>query len=234
MTRLIDCRGVSLAYEGKTVVTDLDMQVNAGDYFCIVGENGSGKTTLMRALLGLKKPTAGSICFENGLKQTEIGYLPQQTAIQRDFPATVREVVQSGIRGGAFCPFLTRAEKARVQEAMRLAEITDITGNSYRTLSGGQQQRVLLARAMCATEKLLLLDEPAAGLDPAMTAQLYALIKRLHETGITVVMISHDIPAAVKYATHILHLRHEPLFCGSAAEYAASAVGRRFLEGGNV
>lgn len=228
--RLITCDNVTLAYDGRVVVHDLHMQVNAGDYLCIVGENGSGKSTLMRALLGLKKPSGGAIRLENGLLQSEIGYLPQQTAVQRDFPATVREVVQSGLRGGALHPFLTAGEKARLSECLQLLEIADIAGRPYRALSGGQQQRALLARALCATEKVLLLDEPVAGLDPAMTAGLYAVIERLHRRGVTIIMISHDIPAAVKYATHILHLRHTPLFFGTAADYAESAVGRRFLE----
>ena len=228
--RLITCDNVTLAYDGRVVVHDLHMQVNAGDYLCIVGENGSGKSTLMRALLGLKKPSGGAIRLENGLLQSEIGYLPQQTAVQRDFPATVREVVQSGLRGSALRPFLTAGEKARLSECLQLLEIADIAGRPYRALSGGQQQRVLLARALCATEKVLLLDEPVAGLDPAMTAGLYAVIERLHKRGVTIIMISHDIPAAVKYATHILHLRHTPLFFGTAADYAKSAVGRRFLE----
>lgn len=228
--RLITCDNVTLAYDGRVVVHDLHMQVNAGDYLCIVGENGSGKSTLMRALLGLKKPSGGAIRLENGLLQSEIGYLPQQTAVQRDFPATVREVVQSGLRGGALRPFLTAGEKARLSACLQLLEIADIAGRPYRALSGGQQQRALLARALCATEKVLLLDEPVAGLDPAMTAGLYAVIERLHRRGVTIIMISHDIPAAVKYATHILHLRHTPLFFGTAADYAESTVGRRFLE----
>ena len=214
--RLITCDNVTLAYDGRVVVHDLHMQVNAGDYLCIVGENGSGKSTLMRALLGLKKPSGGAIRLENGLLQSEIGYLPQQTAVQRDFPATVREVVQSGLRGGALRPFLTAGEKARLSACLQLLEIADIAGRPYR--------------ALCATEKVLLLDEPVAGLDPAMTAGLYAVIERLHKRGVTIIMISHDIPAAVKYATHILHLRHTPLFFGTAADYAESAVGRRFLE----
>lgn len=232
--RLINCENVSLGYEGRTVVQHLNMEVFAGDYLCIVGENGSGKSTLMRALLGLKKPQSGVIQYENGLLQTQIGYMPQQTSLQRDFPATVREVVRSGIRGSTCRPWLNAAEKARLANALQLLEIEDLTGRAYRELSGGQQQRVLLARAMCATDKLLLLDEPVAGLDPSMTAQLYTVIEKLHDSGITVIMISHDIPAAIKYATHILHLRHEPLFFGSAAEYALSTAGRHFLKGGHL
>ncbi len=231
---LIGCHDLTLSYEGKTVVEHLDMQVNAGDYLCIVGENGSGKSTLMKALLGLKKPTRGHIWLGDGLTRAAIGYMPQQATLGRDFPATVQEVVQSGLRGGAFRPFFTKAEKERLRHCLALMEIEDLVRLPYRNLSGGQQQRVLLARAMCAADRLLLLDEPVAGLDPAITAQLYRLIDKLHQTGITVVMISHDIPAAVKYATHILHLSREPLFFGTASEYAASPVGQRFLEGGNI
>lgn len=232
--RLIHCDHVSLSYEGKAVVENLHMEVHEGDYLCIIGENGSGKTTLMRALLGLKKPSKGSIRFENGASRQQIGYMPQQTAVKSDFPATVAEVVRSGLRSSIWQPFYTAAQKARYQKALELLEITDIASCAFRELSGGQQQRVLLARAMCATEKLLLLDEPVAGLDPTMTAGLYELIQKLHKNGITIIMISHDISAAMQYATHILHLRHEPLFFGTAAAYAASEAGRQFLEGGHA
>ncbi len=232
--RLIHCDRVSLAYEGKTVVENLQLDIHAGDYLCIVGENGSGKSTLMRALLGLKKPTVGKIVFENGVTPRDIGYMPQQTALQSDFPATVREVVCAGLRTKWWRPFLTAMEKSRMQQALSLLEIADISHKAFSELSGGQQQRVLLARAVCAAEKLLLLDEPTAGLDPTITAQLYALIEKLHQSGMTVIMVSHDIPASVRYATHILHLQHEPLFFGTAAAYADSIAGKQFLEGGNA
>lgn len=232
--RLIHCDTVCLAYEGKTVVENLQMEVCDGDYLCIVGENGSGKTTLMRALLGLKKPQRGQIHFENGLSRRDIGYMPQQTNAIADFPATVEEVVRSGLRIGRWRPFFTTAEKKRLEDALEVLEITAIRKQAFRALSGGQQQRVLLARALCATEKLLLLDEPVAGLDPAMTAGLYALIEKLHHRGITIVMISHDIAAAMQYATHILHLQHEPLFFGKADAYRHSDAGRHFLERGQA
>ncbi len=232
--RLLHCENVALAYEGKTVVENLHMEVHEGDYLCIVGENGSGKTTLMRALLGLKKPACGTITFENGITPNEIGYMPQQTAAKADFPATVLEVVSAGLRSRLFQPFFTTAQKERLKKALALLEIEDIADRAYRELSGGQQQRVLLARAMCATEKLLLLDEPVAGLDPTMTAGLYDLIQKLHKSGVTVIMISHDIHAATQYATHILHLQHEPLFFGTAAAYLNSDAGKRFLERGQA
>ena len=230
---LIGCHDLNLSYEGKTVVEHLTMEVNAGDYLCIVGENGSGKSTLMKALLGLKKPTAGHIWFGQGLTRAGIGYMPQQSTLGQDFPATVQEVVRSGLRGSPFRPFFTKAEKERLQHSLEVLEIEHLARRPFHALSGGQQQRVLLARAMCATDRVLLLDEPVAGLDPTITAQLYQLIDKLHQSGITIVMISHDIPAAMKYATHILHLNREPVFFGTATEYAKCPVGRRFLEGGN-
>lgn len=227
---LISCHDTALSYEGRTVVRHLNMQVHAGDYLCIVGENGSGKTTLMRALLGLKKPTAGSIIYENGLSQKDIGYMPQTSPAHSEFPATVREVVSAGL-SNSIRPFLTRAEKTRLADTMALLKIDDIAHRAYRELSGGQQQRVLLARALCAADKVLLLDEPVAGLDPAITAQLYDTIETLHAGGMTVIMISHDIPAAVKYATHILHLQQEPLFFGTTADYCKTPAAARFLKG---
>ncbi len=232
---LIVCKNASLGYEGKPYVTGLDFGVERGDYLCIVGENGSGKSTLIKGLLGLKKPLTGEILFGDGLKQNEIGYLPQQTLVQKDFPASVYEVVLSGClnRKDSF-PFYSRADKARALANMERLEIADIAKACYRELSGGQQQRVLLARALCATKKLLLLDEPASGLDPIATAELYKIIDDLSvNDGITVIMVSHDICAVSNSAGKVLHLNHKPLFFGTREEYFASPLGKSFIGGGH-
>lgn len=228
----ITCSGLSFAYDGQTVLSDINFSIDAGAYLCIVGENGSGKTTLMRGILGLKAPSKGSIAFD-GIKPTEIGYLPQQTQIQRDFPASVREVVLSGrINSMSGRLFYNAEDKAAAQANMERLGIEDIAERSYLELSGGQQQRVLLARAMCATKKLLLLDEPVTGLDPVAANEMYNLIKLINLCDSTsVIMISHDIHAAVRYATHILHLGHRQLFFGTAAEYRESDLARRFVGG---
>ncbi len=217
---LITCSNVSLAYEGNTIVKDLDFTVNQGDYLCIVGENGSGKSTLMRALLGLKNVSKGTITYGDGLQKKNIGYLPQQTVVQKDFPATVNEIVLSGTLGKKFTPFYSKQNKQTAQENMQKLGIDAIAKSCYRELSGGQQQRVLLARALCAASKLLILDEPAAGLDPLVTAQMYDIINDLNKKdGITVIMVSHDIAHAVSAASHILHIGNTPLFFGTKNEY---------------
>lgn len=228
----ITCSGLSFAYDGQTVLSDINFSIDAGAYLCIVGENGSGKTTLMRGILGLKAPSKGSIVFD-GIKPAEIGYLPQQTQIQRDFPASVREVVLSGrINSMSGRLFYNAEDKAAAQANMERLGIEDIAERSYLELSGGQQRRVLLARAMCATKKLLLLDEPVTGLDPVAANEMYNLIKLINLCDSTsVIMISHDIHAAVRYATHILHLGHRQLFFGTAAEYRESDLARRFVGG---
>lgn len=227
---LISCENVSLAYEGKTIVSDLNFSVRSGDYLCIVGENGSGKSTLMRTLLGLKVPASGSIVFGDGLNKREIGYLPQQTPVQRDFPASVKEVVMSGcLARNGFKPFYGKAEKKLAESTMQELGISGYSKRSYRELSGGQQQRVLLARALCATRKLLILDEPVAGLDPKVTHDMYALIEKLNkQDGITIIMVSHDILQAVKYSSHILHLSNKPLFFGTTEDYLKTNTGRIF------
>ena len=228
---LITCSDLTLGYENIPVAQHLSFTVEEGDYLCIVGENGSGKSTLMKTLLGLKAPLSGSVAFGDGLRPTEIGYLPQQTPLQRDFPASVQEVVLSGCLGRCgWRPFYSRAEKALAAQNMDRLGITGLARRCYRELSGGQQQRVLLARALCATRKLLLLDEPAAGLDPKVTAGLYDLVARLNrQDGITILMISHDMAAAVEYASRILHLGEgRQLFLGTAAEYRTSPAGRLF------
>lgn len=231
----ITVKNLEVGYEKKTITEPINFKVDKQDYLCIVGENGAGKSTLMKTLLGLIKPVSGDIVFGDGLKANEIGYLPQQTVVQRDFPASVREIVLSGCQARAgFRPFYNKEEKKLAEENMERMGITLLADNCYRDLSGGQQQRVLLARALCATRKVLLLDEPVSGLDPKVTADMYELINGLNREGITIIMISHDIAAAVKYATHILHVGAK-LFYGSREEYMESDVGRFFLmsqEGG--
>ncbi len=208
------CSDVTLGYEGTAVMEHLSFSVSAGDYLYIVGENGSGKSTLMKAILGLKSPMAGKIETGDGLKPDEIGYLPQQTAVQRDFPASVLEIVRSGcLNRSGLRPFYTRQEKQLALDNMERLGITHLAKRCYRELSGGQQQRVLLARALGATQKMLVLDEPVTGLDPKAQTELYELIAKLNrEDGITILMVSHDMEAAVKYASHVLHISKTPLF----------------------
>lgn len=224
---LLSCRDVSLGYEGHTVWEHLTFSVHSGEYLCIVGENGSGKSTLLKSLLGLLPPLKGVIRRSD--TAGAVGYLPQQTQAQRDFPATVSEVVLSGFlsaRGRRF--FYSAAEKSQALMHMGKLGILELKDRCYRELSGGQQQRVLLARALCATQKMLLLDEPVSGLDPKVTAEMYALIEKLNrEDGITVIMISHDVAAAVRYASHILHIG-DTVFFGTRADYLQSPQGRLF------
>ncbi|MDO5136207.1 MAG: ABC transporter ATP-binding protein [Eubacteriales bacterium] len=231
---LITCQGLALGYEGRAILENLDFSINAGDYFCIVGENGAGKSTLMKTLLQLQPPIRGSIVFGDGLSAREIGYLPQQTYVQRDFPASVKEIVLSGCQGRCgLRPFYNRREKALAAANIERMGLTKLKDRCYRELSGGQQQRVLLARALCATRKVLLLDEPVSGLDPKVTAQMYQLIRQLNQEGITIIMISHDISAALTYASHILHVGKHTYF-GTKEEYRSSEMGKKFLiqEGG--
>ena len=223
----IKCENLTLGYGSQEILSGLSFEVNRGDYLCIVGSNGSGKTTLMKTVLGLTKPLGGSIEFSDGLSASGIGYLPQQTDVQRDFPASVYEIVISGCLGrGGFHPFYTKADKALAAQAMERMDIKGLKNSCYRELSGGQQQRVLLARALCATRDILLLDEPVAGLDPKVTADMYALIDSLNKNdGVTVIMISHDVDKALRYASHILHIGTD-IFFGTRAEYEVFKANR--------
>lgn len=234
---ILTVRDLSLGYDARTIVEGLNFTVNAGDYLCIVGENGSGKTTLMRTLLHLQEPLCGQILTGDGLMKNEIGYLPQQTIVQKDFPASVREIVLSGCQGRCgLRPFYNKEERQLAEENMRRMGITELAARCYRELSGGQQQRVLLARALCATKKVLLLDEPVSGLDPKVTAEMYRLISDLNKDGITIIMVSHDIATAVRYASHILHIGSR-IFYGTKEEYLQNDAGRYFLsmqEGGDA
>ena len=231
---LIECKDVSLGYEDRIVCRDVNFEVNRGDCLCVVGENGSGKSTLMKAILGLKEPAGGHLHFGDGLKSRQVGYLPQQTTVQRDFPASVQEVVLSGClasKGKHF--FFQKAQRDRAEAAMARLDILPLKHRCYRELSGGQQQRVLLARALCATETLLLLDEPVAGLDPLVTAEFYHLIRAINrEDGVTVIMVSHDLFDALALSTHILHLQDGTAFFGTREDYLQSGCYRAFTGGG--
>ena len=222
---------VSVGYEKRIVAGGINFEINEGDYLYIVGENGSGKSTFMKCVLGLEKPVSGSIVYGDGLKQKEIGYLPQQSYIQRDFPATVSEIVISGcLNKLGFRPFFGKKEKDRAKEAMEKLEITDLAKRSYPELSGGQQQRVLLARALCATGKVLLLDEPVTGLDPLDQKDLYRMISRINQEDKTaIVMISHDIENVLEYANKILYIGNE-VFYGKKEDFLKSKLGIAFAE----
>ena len=232
---LLACEDLALGYEGKAILEHIQFEVHSGDYLCIVGENGSGKSTLMKTILGLRHPLHGHVRTGDGLKQNEIGYLPQQTVVQRDFPASVLEIVRSGCLGRqGLQPHYTAESRKLAMESIRRMGLEKLTRRCYRDLSGGQQQRVLLARALCATRKLLLLDEPVAGLDPKVSAEIYQLISDLNrKEGITIIMISHDLGAALSYATHILHIGAQVYF-GTREEYLHSAVGAAFLQQGGL
>lgn len=227
---MIKCENVNLAYEGLTVARDISFEIKEGDYYSIIGRNGSGKSTLLKALLGLKQPESGRIEYCSGFSRSDIGYLAQQTPVQKDFPASVSEVVLSGcLKGGS--PFYSRRDRALAESKMELLGIDGIKNKCFRELSGGQQQRVLLARAMCAAKKILFLDEPVTGLDPVVTTELFSIIDDMYKSGMTIVMVSHDIHCAVKYSSRILHLDGRIVFDGTAEEYKRSEIGKEFVGG---
>ncbi len=230
---LINCENLSFAYSGNYVLKNLSFSVEEGDYLCIVGENGAGKSTLVKGLLKLKKPASGSIVFDKTIKSKEIGYLPQSSPNQKDFPASVYEIVLSGcLNKLGFGIFYTKKQKDLAIENMRKLGIYDLKDSCYRELSGGQKRRVLLARALCAGNKLILLDEPATGLDPLVTRELYQIIKMVNEEfKVSIIMVSHDIKSTLEYANKILHIRGEKTFFGSVKEYKNNELAKEFLGG---
>jgi zinc transport system ATP-binding protein len=225
----ICCQNVSFGYEGHVVVHSLNFTVEAGDFLLVAGENGSGKSTLVKGLLRLLAPMGGTVDFGE-FKKARTGYLSQQIAAKQDFPAGVLEIVLSGNLGKkGLWPFYSQADKREAEEKLNLLGIADLKNDCFRELSGGQQRRVLLARSLCAADELLVLDEPFAGLDPLISAELYSLLKKINrEMGMTIIMVSHDIPA-VDCATHVLHLQKQQVFFGSMEEYRASETGRNFF-----
>ena len=229
---LLNCRELGFAYDGNKVLTGLNFEINQGDYLCIVGENGSGKSTLLSGLLGLKAPSEGSLNFNEDLRRNEIGYLPQQTALQKDFPASVYEVVLSGrLSKRGYLPFYSREDHRDASEKLELVGLANRRRDCYRELSGGQQRRVLLARALCAATSMLVLDEPGAGLDPIVTRELYAVLNQVNkELGMTIVMVSHDISMVLRDASHVLHLRGQQLYFGDVAGYLKTPAAGRLID----
>ena len=233
---ILKCTDVTMSYEGMVVFEHLNFELNRGEYLCILGENGSGKSTLMKGMLGLLKPSSGAIEYSDGLVRREIGYLPQQSPVQRDFPASVYEVVLSGtLNSRRFSPFYGKNERKLANKNLERLSISHLKNFCYRDLSGGQQQRVLLARALCATKSLLLLDEPVTGLDPVVSAEFYALIDDINKKdNITVIMVSHDVKHSLESATHILHLENKTCFYGTVDDYKKSSISDQFMKfGGN-
>lgn len=233
--KLIECKKLSIGYGNKVVCKNINFAVNKGEYLCLIGENGSGKSTLLKTILGLNKAVSGKIIFDKDFSSKTIGYLPQQSDMQKDFPATVMEVVMSGFLGKiGFRPFYKRGEKNKAEKIMEELDIKGLAKKSYKELSGGQQQRVLLARALCATDELLVMDEPVNGLDARAIKKFYALIKKLNvENGLTIIMVSHNIDKVIDYASNIVYLRDEMAFAGSKEDFLSTDYAKYFKLGDN-
>lgn len=231
MSSILELKDVSFGYNGIPVISALSLDINKGDYLCILGENGAGKSTLMKGILGLIKPISGEILFKDGLNKRDIGYLTQQSQVQRDFPASVTEIIFQGCQNQmGWRPFYSKKEKTLVADAIKKMNIENLAKKCYRELSGGQQQRVLLARALCSTQKILFLDEPVTGLDPSVVTEFYAIIEKLNrEDGVTIIMISHDVKASIKHASHVLFIGEKNFF-GTKDQYLASDQDIKFVD----
>ena len=222
---LIECKRLSVGYDKKVVCKDINFKVEEGDYLCILGENGSGKSTLLKTILGLNKAVLGKVIFEKSLSKNKLGYLPQQNDFQKYYPATVKEVIMSGfISQMGLRPFYNKAEKNKANGIIEFLGLENLTKNGFKELSGGQQQRVLLARALCATDKILVLDEPTNGLDSKTTNQFYKLLKNLNNSGLTIIMVSHNLDKVMEYASHIVYLKDSMIFNGTKQEFESSDI----------
>ncbi len=227
---LLKVNNLSLGYEGKKVVSDISFTVNDGDFLSIIGENGTGKTTLVKGLLGLISKFSGEIKLSEGVSQSHIGYLSQKNLVSNDFPASVYEIVMSGfLNSKSFGLFYSRQQKKEATALMERVGIMKLRNRTFSELSGGQQQRVLLCRALCATSKLILLDEPTTGLDPIATSDFYSLLSELNKEGVTVIMVSHDVTGAVKMSSHILYLGKSESFFGTTHQYLHSEIGKDIM-----
>jgi len=230
---LIECNNLCIGYDNNIIEKDLNLKIEENDYLVIFGENGTGKTTFLKTILGLNKPISGEIIIDKDIKRNEIGYLPQKTTVQKDFPASIWEIVLSGCQSSlGFKPFYTKKEKQKAKDSIDLVGLSDMEKKSFRVLSGGQQQRVLLARAFCATQKMLILDEPVTGLDPIATKEMYELISNFNKKGVTIIMISHDVNEAIKYANKVLYFG-STIYYGTKEEFMNSEIGSKYLMSGD-
>ena len=205
--------------------------MHEGDYLLVIGENGTGKSTLIEGLLGLKTVSEGEITFLNDFKSSDIGYLPQFKSVNNNFPASVKEVVLSGCLNNSDKFFYTKENRQKADEMLERTGIKNLKNKCFTSLSGGQKQRALLARALCSAQKMLLLDEPMASLDPLASAQIYDLIAKLNREGMTIIMVSHDISAATAAASHILYIKRSQLFFGTTNEYLSNPISAQLEKG---
>ena len=228
--KLIECKKLNIGYGNKVVCKDINLTIEKGQYVCVVGENGCGKSTLLKTILGLNKAVSGKVIFDDNFKSSSIGYMPQQSEIQRDFPATVYEIIMSGFLGQMkFRPFYNKAEKEKANKIMQELDIADLAKKSFKELSGGQQQRVFLARALCATDEVLVMDEPVNALDSKAIRKFYSLIKKLNvDNGLTIIMVTHNIDKVIKYATDVVYLKNKMEFAGKKEEFLQSEYAQVF------
>ena len=191
---LFEVKNLTLGYEKENIINNISFTVEEKDFIVIVGKNGAGKSTLIKGILGLIKPKSGEIIFNESFNKKLIGYMPQETKVSQNFPASVKEIVLSGrINKMGIRPFYNCKDKEKCEEVLKILNIYDIKDKSFFELSGGQRQKTLLARSLCATDKLLILDEPSNNLDNTSREEFYLLLMKLNkELGITIMMISHD------------------------------------------
>lgn len=217
---LIKLENLTLGYENHPVLTDINLEIESGDFICVVGHNGSGKSTLIKGILGLIKPMCGRVVYDN-LEKKFIGYMPQETKVDASFPASVMEIVASGtLNKLGFASFYTKKEKEEALKCLKILGIENLKDKNFPDLSGGQRQKVLLARSLAATSKLLILDEPSNNLDKESKEELYKTIVDLNKVhGITIIMITHDLDHDNLIGNKILSLRENDIFFGSTEEF---------------
>ncbi len=201
----LTCDNLSIGYSGTPVASGISFSVSPGDLLCILGKNGIGKSTLVKTLLRLIPPISGRLELSGHHTGCGVGYLPQRGETQRDFPASAGEIVLSGrlARIGSR-PFFSKEDRQAALDALERTDALELRDRPFSQLSGGQQQRVLLARALCAASRIVVLDEPTNGLDPDAAKGLYDLLETLRHDGLAVIIVSHDVSEALSHATHVL------------------------------
>lgn len=226
---IIRLENINFAYDSKTVLKNVDLEIKRGTFMGLVGPNGGGKTTIIKILLGLLKPDSGKVYINNQpidkfKDWNKIGFVSQKAnTFNKGFPATVFEVVSMGLTAKlGYLKFFNKASKKQVLHAIDQVGMSDFAYRNIGDLSGGQQQRVFIARALVSEPDLLILDEPTVGIDFKNVERFYELLHKLNtEQNITLLLVTHDTGAMTNYATNIVCLNQTMHFHGRSEEYSA-------------
>lgn len=230
--KILSVKDLNFNYGKIKILKDINFELDKGDYLGIIGANGSGKTTLIKVLLGLLQPSSGTVVYhQNILEDNALGYVPQKTfGDHQNFPATVKEIVRTGLLANkGFLKQYNDEDNKKVVEILNRLNLCDLKNRKINKLSGGQQQRVLLARSLVSNPRVLILDEPTSALDPEVREDFYQLLETVNKSGVTIILISHDLQSIEPYLNKVLLLDRKILFFGNPKDFNKTVSAKSYL-----